>query len=320
MPSGIIYALPAPGALAPPALVVQTEVSWTGWDGSVWNLADPDGGVVLLKEGVEGLHMPPFRQWARQSPAVPGQVFTGASAEPRQVVLPVLLFSDGSSAEWVARDRAFWKSLHPAREGVLTISPAGAGSRRSLRLRLIPEDHQFALDPAQARWAAYSLLLVADQPFWAGPARTAGWKSATGEDFYEETGPHLVNIAPGHTTASASINNPGDEDAWPVWTVIGPATAAHMGVGDSVVEVPFTVADGKALVVDTDPRVQTAIEYDYTAGDPPILTNPVDRTADLDGAVDFAAIPAGGTSPLNVSITGDGTVRIELVPLYWRAW
>jgi hypothetical protein len=93
-----------------------------------------------------------------------------------------------------------------------------------------------------------------------------------------------------------------------------------MGVGDSVVEVPFTVADGKALVVDTDPRVQTAIEYDYTAGDPPTLTNPVDRTADLDGAVDFAAIPAGGTSPLNVSITGDGTVRIELVPLYWRAW
>jgi hypothetical protein len=88
-----------------------------------------------------------------------------------------------------------------------------------------------------------------------------------------------------------------------------------MGVGDSVVEVPFTVADGKALVVDTDPRVQTAIEYDY-----PGMTNPVDRTADLTGAVDFAAIPAGGTSPLNVSITGDGTIRVELVPLYWRAW
>ena len=320
MPSGIIYALPTPGAPVPAPVVVQTEVTWTGWDGSVWNLTDPDGGVVLLMDGVEGLHLPPFKAWTRSSPAVPGQVFTGAIAEPRKVVLPVLLFTDGSSAEWVERDRAFWRSLHPAREGVLTVSPAGAGSRRSLRLRLVPEDHQFGLDPAQARWSAYSVLMVADQPFWAGPARTAGWMAATGEDFYEETGPHLVNIAPGHTTANAAINNDGDQDAWPLWTVIGPSTAAHMGVGDAVVEVPFTVADGKALVVDTDPRVQTAIEYDYEAGNPPVLTNPVDRTAELDGAVDFAAIPAGGSSPLNVSITGGGIIRVQVTPLYWRAW
>src|SRR4029453_10817318 len=100
MSSGIIYALPVPGAPVPAPYVVQTEVTWTGWDGSVWNLTDPDGGVVLLVEGVEGLHLPPFKQWTRQSPAVPGQVFTGAIAEPRKVVLPVLLFTDGSSAEW----------------------------------------------------------------------------------------------------------------------------------------------------------------------------------------------------------------------------
>ena len=128
----------------------------------------------------------------------------------------------------------------------------------------------------------------------------------------------------GHTTANAAATNDGDEDAWPVWTVVGPAAAgAHVGVGGNVVEVPFAVADGKALVLDTDPRVRTALQYDYTpaAGKAPAaFANPVDRTADLTGAVDFASIPAGGTTPLNVAFAGTGALQVEITPMYWRAW
>jgi hypothetical protein len=317
--AGFIYALPAPTAPPPAPIFVETDVIWTGWDGSKWDLTNPSTGVCLLRDGVEGLHMPKFTEWTRKSPAVPGQTLAGLVAEPRRVVFPVLVFVDeqDTTGEWIARDRAFWKSLHPVKEGTITISPAGAGSRRTLNVRLVPEDHMFPTDPARDRWAAYVILMVADQPFWKGQTVRAGWNAPAGSEFYETTGPQLVNINPGHTTTDAAIRNDGDEPGWPVWTVIGPASAAHMGVGDAIIEVPFTVASGKALVIDTDPRVRTAMEYDYASG---ILTNPVDRTADLTGAVDFASIPPGEVQPVTVSITGAGTVRVELTPLYWRAW
>lgn len=323
MASTIAYAVPES---TPPAesLWVGTEMIWTGHDGSIWNLTDPAGGVVLLRQGVEGLHMPQFTQWVRKGPAVPGQTFTGAIAEPRSVVLPLAVYTDSSSQAWINRDRAFWKSMHPRRYGTLTVSPGGTGSRRSLKLRLVPDAHAYDADPAYACWSDYVAVLVADQPLWTGETIRRAWGPPATQEFYEQTGPHLVNIMTGHNTSNASISNDGDEDAWPRWTVIGPVTAAHMGVGDQVVEVPFPVPAGKAVVVDEDPRVRTAIEYDYV---PPtlfadaILHNPVDRTEDLTGAIDWARIPAlGGEIPVNVEVTGSGLIQIELTPLHWRAW
>lgn len=326
MPAGIIYSLPAPTLPPPAPVMVGTEVVWRGWDGSEWALFDPKGGVVILRDGVEGLHMPKFKQYVRSSPAVPGQIFTGVIAEPRSLFFKVLVWEDGDSGAWVERDRAFWHSMHPGKEGTLTISPAGAGSRRSIACRLVPDAYQYPVDPGYARWAEYPVTLIADDPFWRGEPVRAGWLGDTGpgEEFYEEDGPHLINIGPGHTTDGAVISNMGDEDAWPVWTIIGPSTTSTVGVGDNVVVVPFATVAGKALVIDTDPRVRTAIEYDYTAptyyGAAEVLENPVDRTADLTDSVNFAAIPPGAASPLNISLSGTGAIRVELVPRYWRAW
>lgn len=323
MPTGIIYALPNVPPPPPVPLMIQTLVTWTGWDGSKWELTNPATGVCLLRDGVEGLHHPAFTQWARKSPALPGQVFTGAIADPRKVVLPLLVFvgDADTTGQWVTRDRAFWKSVHPAREGTLTVEPAGAGSRRSIRLRYVPGTHVYPTDPAHDRWAAYVADFIADDPFWRGFTTVDQWSAApeTLTEFYEQTGPQLININSGHTVSNAHVTNDGDEPAWPVWTVIGPSTAAAVGVDTDLVEVPWTVADGKAVVIDTDPRVRTAIEYDYTAS-PETFTNPVDHTADLTGAVDFAAIPPGGTVNLNIALTGAGAVRVEFTPLYWRAW
>ncbi len=321
----VVFAAQPGRAPAPVSIWVKTGVTWTGHDGSVWDLTDPDGGVCLVQEGVEGLHFTKFKQWVRQSAAVPGQTFEGAIAEPREVRLPLVIFEDASSQQWINRDRAFWKSMHPRKEGTLTISPGGAGSRRSLKLRFVPEDHSYDTDPAYIGWAGYVAGLVADQPFWMGPTVTAAWQSGAAQEFYETVGPHLVNIVTGHTTDDATVQNDGDEDAWPVWTVVGPSLSAHAGVGEDVVEVPFEVADGKAVVVDTDPRVRTAMEYDYTPPNPELktpalFTNPVDRTVDLTGAVNWARIPAGGESPVNVDIAGLGLIQVELTPLYWRAW
>lgn len=321
----IIFAAPAAPPAPPSApAYVKTRVTWTGHDGSFWDLTDWTSGVALLRDGVEGLHLPRFREWVRQSPAVPGQWFTGAIAEPRTVVLPIAIWEDSTSLGWIERDRAFWKSMHPRRTGTLTVAPAGTGQSRSIRLRLVPDVHVYDIDPGYDRWAAYVVPLVADQPFWEGQPRRFAWNNNTDPlDFYEETGPQLINLMSGHTTGNATVVNDGDEDAWPAWTVIGDATTSHVGVGTALVDIPFAVAAGKALVLDTDPRVQTAMEYDYTpaaGATPEVFANPVDRTADLTGDTNFAPIPAGGSSAVNIALSGTGQIRMAITPLYWRAW
>jgi hypothetical protein len=322
--AGIAYGEPERSSAPVPSRWVDTEVFWTGVDGSEWELTDDDAGVILLAEGVEGFHMPRFKTWVRQSPALPGQRFTGAVAEPRDVLLPLLIVSDSSSKVWMDRDRKFWKSVHPAKYGTLRVRAGGTGSERTLQCRFVPEEYTFPWDPALAGWAKYALLLQADQPFWAGRTVTSTWKGDVGtQEFYEETGPHLININFGHQLSKAKIKNAGDEDAWPVWKIIGPATTASVGIAGSIVDIPFEVEDGKALVLDTNPAVQTALLCDYTpasGSDPAEFDDPEDVTHLLTGRVDFRSIPAGETKSLQVAITGAGKIQIDLTPLYWRAW
>lgn len=323
--AGVIYATVIPPTPPPAPLWLRTRITWTGHDGSFWDITDPEGGACLLRDGVEGLHMPKFKDWVRESPAISGQRFAGSIAEARTVVLPLAIYTDVSSKQWVEHDSRFWNSMHPRKQGTLRVYAGGSGSSRRLRLRLTPELHRYDQDPSFADWAEYVAVLVADQPFWEGKVieRTWGGEAAV-QKFYEDTGTHLINLMSGHTTSSATVWNEGDEDAWPVWTIIGPTLQSHVGVGTNLVQIPFEVADGKALVIDTDPTVRTAIQYDYSAGSydiPETFTNPLDRTADLTGSVKFAAIPAGDDASINISLEpGTGYIRVKITPLYWRAW
>lgn len=315
----IVYAAPYMPPAPPAPLWFGMRVTWTGWDGSVWDLNDPSGGVCLIRAGVEGLAMPAFTEWVQNSPSVAGQWFRGAVADPRRVFWPLCVFQDASTQGWIDLDRAFWKTMDPEKYGIWTITAPG-GSSRSLRCRFKDDDgHAFEQDPFERGWATYGVSLMADAPFWFGPEVSRVWKGEELVDFFP--GPPFY-ISSGSTMANAKINNPGDVDAWPTWTIIGDSTVAAVGVGASVVEVPFVVPAGKALVVNTDPTVQTAVMYNYTPANgsaPELLSNPVDRTADL-GTANFAPIPAGQDRRLNISMTGDGIIRAAITPLYRRAW
>lgn len=57
MPGPIVLASPRvflPGTLLPVGWE-RLKLTWTGWDGSQWDLTNPNGGVFLTEDGVEGL-------------------------------------------------------------------------------------------------------------------------------------------------------------------------------------------------------------------------------------------------------------------------
>jgi len=311
--SPVIIAAPA-GPPPNPAVIPgwdRMRITWIGTDGSVWRLSDPDGGVFLTRQEVRGLGMPSITHYRDQSPALNGAVYRDTTYDARSVFWPVHLFHDGSSREWVERDRAFWRSLHPRGTGVWTVEVPGV-SVRSLVLRLNGDgDWAPDADPTFYGWANYGVSLQADDPLWVGQEVRRDFTSATPASFHGGTSPGdpIIRISRGSTLASASIANPGDEEAWPIVQLIGPFTTADVTIAGRRIEVPFSIAEGKSLTLDYRPAHRTAIDSDGN-----------DRYEDL-GAISWGAVPAGGTSSIGLEMSGTGgSASVRLTPLYLRAW
>lgn len=299
----ILTYAPAPPAL-PPVKLVPFRQEWVGWDGSVWDLSTGSRGVLLTLGGLAGWHMPQFEQYKSQSRAIPGHRRRGSRALGRNVVWPLFVHGD-TTDEWLERDADFWRTIHPDLEGVWRVhSPRGT---RELRLTgRFDSDHAYPRDPSAYGWARYVVELEAAQPYWTGAAVEQQFMAPNPQDFFGAGAPPFT-ISRGATFASASISNPGDVAAYPVWTLVGPLAAVEVGVGGTLIDVPFDVLVGETLVIDTDPRNQTA------------TLNGVDVSEDL-GFQSFAPVEPGQERSLTITATGTGSVAVSLVPLYFRAF
>lgn len=303
------------------------DLSWTGWDGSEWELTDPESGL-FLRPGIRGLHMPEFERQSSSSPAVPGSRHRGTTTKDREVFWPLYLYSDEGSPEFVARDRAFWNSLDPDLEGTWA-SVLPDGTRRTLDLRLINSDDDASNDPVRRGWATYGITLLADQPYWLGETVKRSWGADDVRPFYITAADRatygypddaLTYLSPGGALGSATFTNDGDVPIYPVWTVVGGTTAASFGVGGKNVIVPFTIPVGYAVQLDTDPVNGQVLWYGQWDAVNKVIKSPVDRTAELDPASSFVAIPRGQDRPLSISMTGAGVIIAEVRNKYRRAW
>jgi hypothetical protein len=304
--------LTTPTRVTPPAGFTPwtfNEHTWTGWDGASFDLATGRSGVLLMA-GARGLGIPPITRYTSSSASVHGSRWRGMNVQEREAFWPLKVYLNAGSQAWIEHDRAFWHSLHPEHVGTWTVTQPN-GDSRSLQLRLV-DDGQFAPDtaPELIGWARYGVTMVAEDPFWKGAPIDRTWGNvATVNYFGGPTGGGFgppYYITEGSSASAAVIQNPGDVDAWPVWTLAAPFTSAAVGVGTKLVNVPFAMASG-SLSIDSDPTVQTAVDH---------LGN--DRTADL-GTVDWASIPPSELAVLNVSIVGTGRVTGRVVPRYLRA-
>lgn len=303
----IVLAVPYVPPPPPVPAFTGLEHTWTGWDGTRWELTNPDGGVVLVTGGVVGMNMPAFDHYSSESPALAGARHRGSRARPREPEWPLLVYSDASSAEWIERDRAFWRTMHPDKAGQWTVTDPRTGASRSLLCRFYDDgNHAFDIDPVEAGWGLYAITLMADQPYWLGDWVTSPtWGQVTSTDFIPSGGAPPFNITSGAAFAAAELTNPGDVAAWPTWTIKGPFSSLTLTVAGGVIGVPGGVPAGQTLTVHTDPRDQAAL----LGG------------TDVTGTVDFdpRPIPAGETSPVGVTYAGSGSVQAAFLPRYFRA-
>ena len=299
---------------APPRPWVGLQMTWTGWDGSVWNLTSAAEGAVMLP-GVRGLTMPPIVHYSSAYASVPGARWRGHTVDAREVFWPIQLYSDIDSQGWVDRDRAFWKTMRPEKRGTWTVK-LPSGQERKLDCRFSDDsDHTINHDPVLHGWSSYGITLTAEEPFWRASPIRREWNAGGALPFFPEGGGGFT-ISPSTTLDSSAMPNPGDVDAYPVWEVHGPTTSAQVGVAGRNITIPFAVDENQILVIDTAPAQQSATLYDISGGQ---RVNPVDKTADL-GIANFAPVPADSVTTTTLSLEGAGKVSLVLTPLYLRAW
>lgn len=300
---------------APPRPWVGLQMTWTGWDGSVWNLTSAAEGAVMLP-GVRGLNMPPVIHYSTAYASVPGARWRGHTVDAREVFWPIQIYHDLNSQGWIDRDRAFWKTLRPEKTGTWTVKQP-SGVERHMDLRFSNDsDATINQDPVLAGWASYGITLVAEQPFWRATPIIREWTAGGALPFYPDGSGGGFTISPSTTLDTAAMPNPGDVDAYPVWEVHGPTTTAQVGIAGRNISIPFPVDDNQVLVIDTDPTQQSATLWDVAGG---VRTNPVDMTAQLGGA-NFVPVPADSVTTTSLSLDGAGKVSLILTPLYLRAW
>jgi hypothetical protein len=309
---GIIYVAP-PTVYSPPPIDVGRvfyTVWWEAWDGSNWSLSDDSSGIVLMRD-VRGLGNITIEHHRDEHESLAGSRWRDFRALNREIYLPIRLFSDGTSEDWVEHNRAFWKTMRAGKTGWLhIIHPNGEHRRIKARYDKGGEEAML-IDPAFFGWANYGIYMTAEQPYWEA-AEPIGDTWGSPEPVYFFGGGASPGNAPpfGITdekdVSTATITNPGDVEAWPKWIYRGPATSASVGVAGEVVEIPIELLEGESITLDLNPYEQSAIRENGT-----------DVTDDL-GTFDFSPIPAGEEVALDVTLvgTGGGSIELQLTPLF----
>jgi len=284
-------------------------VSFTDPAGAVTKFSDWANGWVL-QPGAKGLDMPAYNFTQDESPGIDGYAIRQVRASGKEIVLPIAFWADDSRAAYLTRRRTLIRSLNPKRgEGVLTVAQAD-GTARTIGARYSAGlEGDESLDAAGARWCMGALTFACPSPFWLGPEATTEWRSAATGTFF----PVLpLVVGDSQVLGAVTVDNDGDDDAFPVWTVTGPATVVsltNVTTGDVLV-LTRTITVGDTIVIDTRERQQTAL-----------LNGVTNLWGDLSDASTMWALEPG-MNDLTLTVTGSTSntrVRMTYQPRYLAA-
>lgn len=262
-----------------------------------------DGPVYLPPGGVTGHMLPPLALADDDTPAMDGGMFRSAKWQPR--ILGVRL-------EVAADDQRGWRAAY---RGLVRLFKQGEGR---LLCHSIDGDVLYARcryrsgleaptggDPGARFYGEFVLQLVAHDPWWYAPEQVMTFTVRDPVPAFPRQFPYTLPEAVAAGVAT-TVPNPGDESAYPRWTVTGPCSAVTItGDGSRSLTLTHTLSAGKTLTVTTDPRVSGLAKIVDGAG-----TNLWGvATGDFP---DLFPLP-DGESQVVVDVTdpGDGT-RVEL--------
>lgn len=251
---------PAAGTITPPPYgpLEAPAVTWTDGLGRITVLSDDENGWVL-QPGATGFDMPTYQMYTDESPEIDGSAVRQVRAQARTMMLPVAVFSDVSRSDFLSRKRGLRRSLNPKLgAGTLTITEADGTQRSITAYYQSGGEGDESVDAAGMRYQIMALVFLAPSPFWYGQTINQSFEVAQSGTFF----PMLpLSVADSQVLGDVVITNDGDDVAYPVWTIRGPATSvvlANVTTGESLT-LTQNLTSSDTAVIDTRERVQTVL-------------------------------------------------------------
>lgn len=275
----------------PPVVVPSLYAEWRAPDGTVLPLHQPDPAAGwLTTRGIAGWGAVPRSRVDDPSPRG-GVAVRHVRAEPRLLTWPLHLYSEESPDEYaqiMRRITGLFTQTAELGAGVLRVRHPDGVTRE---IEAVYEDG-LGGDAGQGWMSSTPVLtLFCPDGFWRDIApQVVRREYQVTYDFLEDDFPQVTS---GQVLGSSTIFNPGDTDAWPDWTITGPATA-------------ITATNQRTGEAFTLTHTLEATEQIRITTHPPTVVGPDDSdiTDDLDwpGAVLWPL--KRGTNPVTFAVTG----------------
>ncbi|WP_019984541.1 phage tail domain-containing protein [Streptomyces sp. Amel2xE9] len=284
------------------------EIPLTGFQSAAWP-------AIVLQPGATGLDMPPFELHTDDSPNLDGGSFRSARAAARPILLPVFVYGiDRKTLRSFKRKLA--NALNP-KSGycVLTFVEQDGVARHLKCYYAGGMEGNEAIDSSGFKWVSYGIQLSALDPwFYSDTEVAANWNFGAAHPFLGN--PFLpIQLSQGTANLGAiTVTNPGDIEAWPVWTITGPLRSLKFTGPDGTSwgfpaqsgGVDFLM-NGRTLTVDCRPGYKTITDDQGKNYFPLLSPNP-----------SLWSVPPGTSIIQTDLVAGSGTptVAMRLVPRY----
>jgi len=209
--------------------------------------------------GKSGFHGTPFAIIERETPFVAGAYISGIQVKPRILEVPVFVLGNNRN-DFLDRMAYLAKYLDPVNgDGTLRYTrPNGTIRELSCRMSAIFDDSsQNRLFGAKGTQVV--IQFKAYDPYWYPQSPTTASYGVSAPSAFFPFFPLVVS--PDGLSGGATINNPGDAPAWPIWDITGPGSDIALinnTTGYRLDMSTTSISAGEHLIIDTRPGFKTA--------------------------------------------------------------
>jgi hypothetical protein len=280
-------------------------LEWHAVDGTITALTGTD---VILQPGWMGGDMPPYALTTADLPG-DGAVLRGLRALQRPMFFPLYIEAPTHLA-LRAKIRSLAAKFNPKLgDGqVYVIATDGTARRIPARYSAVMEGAN-GVNDSGLHWQMYGLTFTSLAPMWLDLTdQGSSWQSPASTPFFDLNLDGRQFLTADSVLGDLTIGNPGDEVAYPVWTIAGTMTAAtftNLTTGDAFT-LTYVQTTG-TVTVDCRPGLLTVVNEAAVNLWPDLSTNPIL----------WALAPGDNQVDLNVSGTDATTlVTLSFTPRY----
>lgn len=306
----IVTPTPSDGSVPTPD-VGTIRATWHAPDGSEWLLTPPPGDDYgwLTMPDIAGWGAPPVSLAQDTHPRGGVRVRRGR-VEARTITWPIYVWGD-THMDLVERRRQLTNAFAQTTDlgpGTLRVERPDGSSRQISGWYV---DGAEGTGGEDWRHANLIIQLLCEDPYWRDVAATTDHRA------HEASSSTFLNpfptVASSQVLGETTIVNSGDVEAWPIWTITGPATA--------VTATNHTTGESWTLTPDFGALDSLGSNEAVITTDPPTVRGPDGEIwtglLDWPGAKLWALQP--GTNEIEFAVSGSevGT-RIDWT--YYRRW